>query len=117
LTGIPCPHAIKALHYKNIEPRDEISWWYTKEAYLKTYGAKLLPMRGEQFWQVLPEHAMDPPDLVKTVGRPKFKRDREKNAAIKRAGEWSHSRKGTKMTCSKCGSQAHNARSCKVTIF
>ncbi|WMV55318.1 hypothetical protein MTR67_048703 [Solanum verrucosum] len=112
LTGIPCPHVIKALRYKNIEPRDEISWWYTKEAYLKTYGAKLLPMRGEQFWQVLPEHAMDPPDLVKTVGRPKFKRDREKNAAIKRAGEWSHSRKGTKMTCSKCGSQAHNARSC-----
>ncbi|KAH0671163.1 hypothetical protein KY289_025656 [Solanum tuberosum] len=115
LTGISCPHAIKALCYKNIEPRDEISWWYTKEAYLKTYEAKLLPMRGEQFWQVLPEHAMDPPDLVKTVGRPKFKRDREKNAAIKRAGEWSHSRKGTKMTCSKCGSQAHNARSCKAS--
>ncbi|KAH0690163.1 hypothetical protein KY289_017521 [Solanum tuberosum] len=58
---------------------------------------------------------MDPPDLVKTVGRPKFKRDREKNAAIKRAGEWSHSRKKTKMTCSKCGSQAHNARSCKAS--
>ncbi|WMV59143.1 hypothetical protein MTR67_052528 [Solanum verrucosum] len=86
LTGIPCPHAIKALRYKNIEPRDEISWWYTKEAYLKTYGAKLLPMRGEQFWQVLPEQAMDPPDLVKTVGRP-----------------------------NKCGSQAHNARSCKAS--
>ncbi|WMV09958.1 hypothetical protein MTR67_003343 [Solanum verrucosum] len=115
LTGIPCPHAIKALRYKNIEPRDEISWWYTKEAYLKTYGAKLLPMRGEQFWQVLPEHAMDPPNLVKTVGRPKVKRDREKNAAIKRVGKWSHSRKGTKMTCSKCGSQAHNARSYKAS--
>ncbi|KAG5574455.1 hypothetical protein H5410_054589 [Solanum commersonii] len=49
LTSIPCPHAIKALRYKNIEPRDEISWWYTKETYLKPYGAKLLPMRGEQF--------------------------------------------------------------------
>ncbi|KAH0668916.1 hypothetical protein KY289_023409 [Solanum tuberosum] len=115
LTGIPCPHAIKALRYKNIEPRDEISWWYTKEAYLKTYKAKLLPVRDEQFWQVLPEHTMDPHDLVKTVRRPKFKRDREKNATIKRAGEWSHSRKGTKITCSKCGSQAHNARSCKAS--
>ncbi|KAG5623242.1 hypothetical protein H5410_008460, partial [Solanum commersonii] len=31
----------------------------------------LLPVKGEQFWNVLPEHAMDPPDLVKTVGRPK----------------------------------------------
>ncbi|KAH0754057.1 hypothetical protein KY290_024327 [Solanum tuberosum] len=59
---------------------------------------------------------MDPPDLVKTVRRPKFKRDREKNAAIKRAGEWSHSRKGTKITCSKCGSQAHNARLVRNSI-
>lgn len=81
-----------------------------------TYKNNLLPMRGEQFWKVLPEHAMDSPDLVKTARRPKIKRDREKDTAIKRAGEWSHSRKGTRMTCSKCGSQAHNARSCKAGV-
>ncbi|KAG5601267.1 hypothetical protein H5410_032637, partial [Solanum commersonii] len=32
--------------------------------------------------------------------------------AIKRAGEWAHSRKGTKMTCSKCGETTHNVRTC-----
>lgn len=68
-----------------------------------TYRAKLMPVRGEQFWNVLPEHTMDPPELVKTVGIPKTKTTREKDAAIKRAGEWTHSRKGTKMTCFKCG--------------
>ncbi|KAH0736875.1 hypothetical protein KY285_012582 [Solanum tuberosum] len=93
LTGISCPHAIKAMLYQKIEPKNEINWWYSKEAYLMTYRAKLMPVRGEQFWNVLPEHAIDPPDLVKTVGRPKTKRTREKNAAIKRAGEWAHSRK------------------------
>ncbi|XP_015158606.1 uncharacterized protein [Solanum tuberosum] len=98
--------------YQKIEPKNEINWWYSKEAYLMTYRAKLMPVRGEQFWNVLPEHAIDPPDLVKTVGRPKTKRTREKDAAIKRAGEWAHSRKGTKMTCSKCGETTHNARTC-----
>lgn len=52
-----------------------------------TYRAKLMPVRGEQFWNVLPEHTMDPPELVKTVGIPKTKTTREKDAAIKRAGE------------------------------
>lgn len=60
--------------------------WY-KEAYFKTYKAKLLPLRGENFWKILPEHAVDPPNLVKTVGRPKTKRIKEKDATIKRAGE------------------------------
>ncbi|XP_055827903.1 uncharacterized protein LOC129896104 [Solanum dulcamara] len=79
-----------------------------------TYMAKLMPVRGEKFWNVLPEHAMDPPDLVKTVGRPNIKRTRENDASIKRAGEWAHSRKGTKLTCSKCGLSTHNARTCKL---
>ncbi|KAH0712573.1 hypothetical protein KY289_008532 [Solanum tuberosum] len=112
LTGIPCPHAIKAMLYQKIEPKNEINWWYSKEAYLMTYREKLMSVRGEQFWNVLPEHAMVPPDLVKIVGRPKTKRTREKDAAIKRAGEWAHSRKGTKMTCSKCGETTHNAKTC-----
>lgn len=69
-----------------------------------------MPVRGEKFWKILPEHAMEPPELVKIVGRPKVKRTREKNEESKRQGEWSHSRKKTIMTCSKCGSSDHNAR-------
>ncbi|KAK6773679.1 hypothetical protein RDI58_028917 [Solanum bulbocastanum] len=36
LTGIPCPHAIKAMLYQKIEPKNEINWWYSKKAYLMT---------------------------------------------------------------------------------
>ncbi|KAM3382252.1 hypothetical protein P3S68_007825 [Capsicum galapagoense] len=104
------------MEYNKMKPdlmKKEISVWYSKEAYLNTYKVKLLPVRGKNFWKILPEHAMDSPNLVKTVRRPKFKRTREKNAAIKRTGEWAHTRKGTKMTCSKCGSVTHNAKACK----
>ncbi|KAH0711747.1 hypothetical protein KY289_007706 [Solanum tuberosum] len=103
-------NSIKVMLYQKIETKNEINWWYGKETYLMTYGAKLMPVRGDQFWNVLPEHAMDPLDLVKTVGKPKTKRTREKDAAIKSAGEWVHSRKETKMTCSKCGETTHYAR-------
>ncbi|KAM3378792.1 hypothetical protein P3S68_011205 [Capsicum galapagoense] len=101
------------MEYNKMKPglmKKEISVWYSKKAYLEIYKVKLLPVRGENFWKILPEHAMDPPDLVKTVGRPKFKRTREKDVAIKRAGEWAHSRKGTQKTCIKCGSVTHNAK-------
>lgn len=37
LSGIPCPHAIKALMYEEIEPVTQIHWWYSNEAYLLTY--------------------------------------------------------------------------------
>ncbi|CAN4115772.1 unnamed protein product [Withania somnifera] len=71
-----------AMEYQNIKPETEISQWYSKETSLKTYRAKLLLVKGENFWNVLPPHAMDPPDMVKTVGRVKTKRTREKDAAV-----------------------------------
>ncbi|MCD9643282.1 hypothetical protein HAX54_030602 [Datura stramonium] len=72
----PCHQGISI--QKNIEPKDEISWWYTKEAYLKRYRTKL-PMTAENFWQVLPEHAMDSPDLVKA-------NEEGSNSCLKRKG-------------------------------
>ncbi|XP_019252809.1 PREDICTED: uncharacterized protein LOC109231615 [Nicotiana attenuata] len=113
LTGIPCPHAIRALLYKKVNPVSEIHWWFTKEAYLSTYAHKLEPIRGEKFWNIEPTHAMDPPLLVNMAGRPKVKRTREKNETINRQGEWSQSRKGRVMTCSTCGKPGHNARGCQ----
>nr|XP_016451074.1 PREDICTED: uncharacterized protein LOC107775810 [Nicotiana tabacum] len=51
LTGLPCPHTIRALKYEKDDPMTEISWWHSKEAYLMTYRAKLMPLRGEKFWK------------------------------------------------------------------
>ncbi|XP_019251109.1 PREDICTED: uncharacterized protein LOC109230026 [Nicotiana attenuata] len=94
LIGIPCPHAIKAIQYKKMDPLKEINWWYSKEAYMLTYKHKLQPVRGEKFWKVEESQAMKPPELVKLAGRPKIKRSRQKDEAIKQQGEWGVSRKG-----------------------
>ncbi|XP_060195287.1 uncharacterized protein LOC132624538 [Lycium barbarum] len=112
LSGIPCPHAIKAIMYDKGEPMDEMHWFYNKEAYSLTYKNKLQPIRGQQFWKITEAQAMDPPDVAKTVGRPKERRNREPDEASKRKGEWSLSRRGMVMTCSKCGEENHNARGC-----
>jgi len=111
LSGIPCPHAIKALTHKKVDPITEIHWWYSKEAYMLTYKNKMQPVRGQKFWKVDPSSAMLPPDVVKQLGRPKMKRNKEPDEARKRKGEWSQSRKGTQMTCSNCGESNHNVRS------
>nr|XP_016507764.1 PREDICTED: uncharacterized protein LOC107825424 [Nicotiana tabacum] len=112
LTGISCPHAIKSLQYKKLELVNEINWWYNKEAYLLTYKYKLQSVRGEKFWKVDPSQAMEPPELVK-MARPKIKRTRQKDEAIKRQGECANSRKWRVMTCTNYGEANHNARGCE----
>ncbi|KAK6803358.1 hypothetical protein RDI58_001142 [Solanum bulbocastanum] len=82
LTGIPCPHAIKAMEHKKMIPKKEIHWYYSKEAALAVYKHKLQPVRGEPFWKYNPLHAIEPPELVKLVGRPKLMREREKDEVV-----------------------------------
>ncbi|KAF3669419.1 putative DNA-directed RNA polymerase I subunit rpa1-like [Capsicum annuum] len=67
LTGLPCPHAIKAMKHKKMKPKTEISKYYSKEITL----------------QVDPSQAMEPPEMVKLVGIPKSERDRQKDEALK----------------------------------
>lgn len=117
LNGIPCPHAISAMLYNKLDPLSEMSWWYSKEAFMLTYRHKLQPVRSEKFWKVDPHQAMEPPDLVKMVGRPKTKRVRKKDEAIKRQGEWASSRKGRVMTCNNCGEPNHNSKGCKKVKY
>ncbi|KAK4345485.1 hypothetical protein RND71_035661 [Anisodus tanguticus] len=86
LTGISCPHAIKALLHVKQEPLPEVYWWYSKEAYMLMYLHKIQLVRGNKSWKVDPSHAMEPPEIHKMVGRPKVKRTRVKNEAMKRRG-------------------------------
>ncbi|XP_060198705.1 uncharacterized protein LOC132627395 isoform X2 [Lycium barbarum] len=51
---------------------------------------------------------MEPPEIVKLVGRPKTKRNREPDEASLRKRAWKKSRKGTLMRCNKCGDFNHN---------
>ncbi|KAK6777705.1 hypothetical protein RDI58_024423 [Solanum bulbocastanum] len=105
------------MEHKKMIPKKEIHWYYSKEAVLAVYKHKLQPVRGEPFWKYNPLHAIEPPELVKLVGRPKLMREREKDEVVKRQGVWKQTRKGKMMTCSNCGEQNHNARRCEKVIF
>ncbi|XP_019260651.1 PREDICTED: uncharacterized protein LOC109238624 [Nicotiana attenuata] len=71
LSGIPCPHAIKALMHEKIELMTQKHWWYSKEAYLLTYKYKIQPVREVQFWKVLRSQDMEPPELSRWLEDPK----------------------------------------------
>ncbi|KAK4365145.1 hypothetical protein RND71_016503 [Anisodus tanguticus] len=78
MTEIPSPHTIKSLLHDKQEPLNEMHWWYSKEAYMLVYMHKIQPVRGEKFWKVDPSHAMELPEIHKMVGRPKVKKNKEK---------------------------------------
>ena len=49
LTGIPCAHAIRALHHLKTYLRPLISYWYSKSAYEASYQFLLQPVPGKKF--------------------------------------------------------------------
>ncbi|WMV47087.1 hypothetical protein MTR67_040472 [Solanum verrucosum] len=53
-------------------PKNEIDWYYNKEADLTIYKYKLQPVKEKPFWKCNPLHAIEPLELVKLVGRPKL---------------------------------------------
>ncbi|RYR54169.1 hypothetical protein Ahy_A06g029424 isoform A [Arachis hypogaea] len=50
LCGMPCPHACCAIFEKGDNPKDYCSNYYSKAAYLATYGQSISPINGENIW-------------------------------------------------------------------
>ncbi|XP_070049758.1 uncharacterized protein LOC142173699 [Nicotiana tabacum] len=50
LKGIPCAHAVAALHFKKLDPINFVSHWYTKETYLKVYNHFIQPAFNMSMW-------------------------------------------------------------------
>ncbi|OIT08090.1 hypothetical protein A4A49_05828 [Nicotiana attenuata] len=104
LKGIPCAHAVAALHYKNLEPLNYISHWYSNATYMKTYSYFLQPVLGMNMWPELQNPTVIPPHVKKIPGRPK--NVRRKELGENKTGKLSKS--GVEMTCINC----HNKRGC-----
>ncbi|KAH7862382.1 hypothetical protein Vadar_004160 [Vaccinium darrowii] len=83
--------------------------------YLKTYDNMLAPLNGKELWTTGLAQVMLPPDVCRRAGRPKKARRRkpEEETTVP-LDPTKLGRKGTKMTCSKCGVQGHNKRSYKT---
>nr|XP_016461892.1 PREDICTED: uncharacterized protein LOC107785169 [Nicotiana tabacum] len=114
LKGIPCAHAIAAMHFKNLDPINYISHWYHKSTYLKAYSTFIQPVSNMQMWPTSTNPPIEPPPIKKMPGRPKKKRRREET---EHPTSGKLSRRGMEMTCSNCGGYGHNKRSCPKKMW
>ncbi|XP_069145641.1 uncharacterized protein [Solanum lycopersicum] len=109
LRGIPCPHGVAALHYKNLETIHYVASCYSKETYLSTYAHFIQPMNNMKMWSTSNNPIVKPPKIRKLPRRPIKVRRKEADESRK-TGKLS--KRGAVMTCRKCGTQGHNKRGC-----
>ncbi|XP_049366935.1 uncharacterized protein LOC125831843 [Solanum verrucosum] len=109
LRGIPCPHGVAALHYKELEPIHYVASCYRKETYLSTYAHFIQLMNNMKMWSTSNNPIVKPPKIKKLPGRPGKVR-RKKADESRKIGKLS--KRGVVMTCSKSGTQGHNKRDC-----
>ncbi|KAH7860533.1 hypothetical protein Vadar_014637 [Vaccinium darrowii] len=108
-------HVVAAYNLFDQEPLDHVHQCYSKATYLKTYDNMLAPLNGKELWTTSLTQVMLPPDVCRRAGRPKKAKRRElEEEATVPPDPTELGRKGTKMTCSRCGVQGHNKRSCKT---
>ncbi|XP_038722029.1 uncharacterized protein LOC120014182 [Tripterygium wilfordii] len=108
LSGIPCPHAIRAIHDNGEKPEDYINLWYKTNTYLRAYQKPLEPIRVENMWPKSMQDVVVPPKLRRMPGRPKKKRRREQHEVTLKN---KLSRTEMLVTCRVCKGKGHNARS------
>ncbi|KAF3680511.1 hypothetical protein FXO38_02266 [Capsicum annuum] len=77
LKGIPCPHAVAALHHKKLEPVNYISHWYNRETYMNTYSFFIQPVLNMKKWPQSQNISVMPPPVRKMPGRPGKNRKKE----------------------------------------
>ncbi|XP_075098839.1 uncharacterized protein LOC142175750 [Nicotiana tabacum] len=72
LKGIPCPHAI-TMHYKRLDPSENIVHWYRKETYMKAYSHFIQPVSNMIMWPESSNPKVLPPPVQNMPGRPRKK--------------------------------------------
>ncbi|XP_019253979.1 PREDICTED: uncharacterized protein LOC109232679 [Nicotiana attenuata] len=87
LKGIPCAHAITAMHYKNYEVEPYVDHWYRKDTYLKAYSRFIQPLTSMNLWPTSTLPAIEPPVITAMPGRPKKKRTKAADEPKKKFGK------------------------------
>ncbi|KAK8576930.1 hypothetical protein V6N13_121929 [Hibiscus sabdariffa] len=88
LTGIPCPHVVCVVLYREERLEDYVLVSYKKHVYIDLYNAAMPTISSEQFWKDTKMGSLDPPLKRKLPGRPKHKRKREEGWAESYANVW-----------------------------
>ncbi|KAF3617770.1 putative transcription factor MYC2-like [Capsicum annuum] len=70
LRGIPCPHAICAYYYLNIDPGQHVEHWYNKETFLKSYSHFIQLITNMRMWPETKNPSIEPPKPRNMSGKP-----------------------------------------------
>ncbi|KAG5604066.1 hypothetical protein H5410_025558 [Solanum commersonii] len=111
LKGIPCPHAITALHHRKLDPINYIYHWYNRETYMKTYNYFIQPVINLKVWPESQNISMIPPHARKMPGRPGKKRKKEQGETSKTGKLF---KRGIEISCSTFHNKGHNKRKCPL---
>ncbi|XP_027124089.2 protein FAR1-RELATED SEQUENCE 6-like [Coffea arabica] len=88
LSGIPCCHAIAAIHRNNGDPYKEVYDCYNRDLFLKIYKNVLYPINGQVMWPETDGVDLDPPERIVQPGRPKKARRRDPTETQKTGNSW-----------------------------
>ncbi|KAL4310223.1 hypothetical protein GQ457_01G012130 [Hibiscus cannabinus] len=109
LIGIPCPHVVCVILYRQERPEEYVIDSYKTSTYCSLYNSALPSIPSEKFWNDTRMGPIDPPLKRKLPGRPKHKRKKEEG---EQANGKKLSKRGVKMSCRLCGQFGHNIRTC-----
>ena len=111
LTGVPCSHAVRAIHSIYGNPLDYVAHWYTRDTYIKTYSHTLEVLNGEDFWDFTECNILLPlPMKKKLKGRPQRLRRKERWENGANSNKVAKvSRKRRKMHYSLCKGEGHKS--------
>ncbi|KAK8540850.1 hypothetical protein V6N13_038593 [Hibiscus sabdariffa] len=109
LIGIPCPHVVCVILYRQERPEEYVIDSYKTSTYCSFYNSALPSIPSEKFWNDTRMGPIDPPLKRKLPGRPKHKRKKEEG---EQANGKKLSKRGVKMSCRLCGQFGHNIRTC-----
>ncbi|XVF44981.1 hypothetical protein PTKIN_Ptkin02bG0168400 [Pterospermum kingtungense] len=114
LTGIPCPHAISAIHYNKEQDEKYVDPCYFVETQRKIYKELINPINGEHQWPES-EYKPKPPQVQKRQpGRPKTKRKNRVDEGTASAKDNTKLKRiKVAMNYGRCGVEGHNIRTCK----
>ncbi|XP_009792830.1 uncharacterized protein LOC107829172 [Nicotiana tabacum] len=104
---LPCPHAWAVLKSKFLMSEDYCSDYYKPKSVVMTYEVPVYPLPDWKEWNI-PAHVADevvlPPKWKRPPGRPKKKRDKPLIELLQKKNQHS---------CSICGQEVHNKRTCR----
>ncbi|KAH0655448.1 hypothetical protein KY285_030330 [Solanum tuberosum] len=94
-----------------LDPINDISHWYNRETYMKTYNYFIQPVMNLKMWPESQNISVIPPHVRKMPGRPGKKRKKEQGETSK-TGKLS--KRGIEMSCNTCHNKGHNKRKCPL---